>query len=79
MKNERFRVMDLESSLLGGAIYDSELNELRITFKTGQAYLYEEFKEGDWKELQDSESKGSHFNKVIKPNFKCSKLQEDEI
>lgn len=64
--------------------YSPETQTLEIAFssrKSGEpdkVYHYAAFTAEDWKAFQAAESKGSHFLKVIKPKFACTKVEPEK-
>jgi KTSC domain len=67
-----------------GVAYDPATETLELAFtsrKEGQpekVYHYAKFTAADWDAWQAAESKGSHFLKVVKPKFACTKIEEKE-
>jgi hypothetical protein len=67
-----------------GYAYDAATKVLEIAFasrKLGEPdkiYHYADFKAEDWAAFQAAESKGSHFLKVIKPKFSCTKIEPEK-
>lgn len=68
-----------------GYAYDAATKVLEIAFasrKPGEpdkVYHYAEFTAEDWAAFQAAESKGSHFLKVVKPKFKCTKIEPEKV
>lgn len=61
-----------DSSLIASADYDSDTNQLRITFKRkgGQAtYTYEEVPQKVWDGFDAAPSKGQFFSSSIRPLY----------
>lgn len=57
------------SSVLLKATYDTETEEMVITFKTGKEYSYYSIPKIVWNEFRTSESKGSFFSRQIKGKY----------
>ncbi len=60
------------------ARYDAATRTLEIDFKgkdgaKQSTYSYAEVSEDDWKAFQAAESKGTHFARAIRNNFKATK------
>lgn len=54
--------------------YDSDSMELHIRFlNTGATYIYSNVPEAVFEELMSADSKGSYFNRNIKPTYKFEK------
>ncbi len=66
-----------------GIGYQPETKTLEIEFKSRKegvpngVYHYAEFTMADMDAFTAAESKGSHFLKVIKPKFACTKQKEE--
>ena len=63
------RQIPVSSSLLIGAEYDGDAQELRLTFKTGARWAYGNFSESDAEEFEGAGSKGQWFLQNIKGSF----------
>lgn len=65
-----------------GMAYDAATQTLELAFasrKEGEpekVYHYHSFTPADWEAFEAAESKGSHFCRVIKPGFACTKVEE---
>jgi len=66
------------SSLFAAVGYDSQKMELTVKFKSsGDIYVYEGVTPTDWRDLCVAESKGGHFVKYIRNNFRCRKVEPE--
>lgn len=59
----------VESSNIDAIGYDTEAAELWIQFKSGSTYIYTSVPEAVAGELELAASKGSYFNRAIKPTY----------
>lgn len=57
------------STALQGASWDSETGELTVTFRTGDAYTYEDVPEEVWQEFKGASSPGSFYFSSIRGNY----------
>jgi hypothetical protein len=48
--------------------FDSAARELWVQFKDGKTYVYSDVPEEVHTEFMQADSKGSYFNRVVKPN-----------
>jgi hypothetical protein len=64
----------VDSSSLLQVGYDSGSQELYIEFKEGRTYVYSPVPETTYRELLDADSKGSYFNREVKPKYDCRPL-----
>jgi len=64
-----------ESSVLRTAIYDPADRILRLTFRTGAAYDYEDVPEDIFRRLITAESAGAFYNLEIKSHFTARPVQ----
>lgn len=65
--------VDIESSNLKRALYDTETKSLEVEFKNGATYEYEEVPHTIFTRLRMSESQGKYFNTEISKKFKYKK------
>ena len=67
------QVIPVSSSLLSGAKYDEEKQQLHLTFKNGATWIYGDasrpFSQADADEFTGAESHGKHFLQAIKGNW----------
>lgn len=61
------------SSMISTIDYDSENQELTVTFKNGNQYKYFDVPREEFEALRQSESIGSYFNK-IKSKYQFEKI-----
>jgi KTSC domain len=61
----------VDSSNLAQIGYDQEAQELYVEFISGSTYVYSGVPESTAQEIMNADSKGSYFNREIKPNFEC--------
>lgn len=66
--------INIESSNLKNAVYDTITKELIITFKNDAKYSYENVPWEIFTKLRMSESQGKFFNLHISKNFKYKKV-----
>ena len=66
-------IVDIESSNLKRAQYDTESKLLEVEFKTGAIYEYEEVPHTIFTRMRMSESQGKYFNTEISRKFKYKK------
>lgn len=57
------------SSLLAGAAYDAERQELVLTFKRGATWAYSGFSPDDLNDFRSASSQGKHFLQFIKGSY----------
>jgi len=62
-----------QSTMLQEGVYDSETQELKITFVNGTTYNYQEVPAGVWDDLKTAGSPGKFFNQEVKPLFTFTK------
>ncbi len=54
------------SSMLSSCSYDSEANELTVTFVNGRDYTYKDVEKSTYEELIGAPSPGKYFNSIKK-------------
>lgn len=59
----------VESSTLASVGYDATNLMLELEFRSGEVYQYSAVPHRFYRELLDAESKGSFFNRHIRPRF----------
>ena len=67
--------VDIQSSNLTNASYDTESSTLTVTFKTGGIYEYEKVPWDVFAKLRVSESQGKFFNNNIAKVYSYKKLK----
>jgi hypothetical protein len=60
---------ELTSTALSRGTYDTETNELEVTFATGRTYTFENVPEAIWDGLRDASSPGTYFTQQIKGRY----------
>ena len=60
----------VESTALVGMAYDSQRNLLEVEFRDGSVYQYLAVSAQVYENLLRAESKGTYFNREIRPRFK---------
>lgn len=66
--------MDVESSNLVAVDYDEEFAKLRVKFRSGSVYEYDDVPYAVYQELMDAESHGKYFHKHIRTKYHYRKL-----
>ena len=66
--------VELASSNLSSASYDTETKVLTVTFKTGGIYEYYDFPWDMFTRFRMSVSQGSFFSRNISKNYKYKKI-----
>ncbi len=65
-----------ESTCFSEVGYDEAENTLVVTFRdSGSTYAYYDVSSSVWSEFIAAESKGSYYNKKIKGNYDCEKIE----
>jgi hypothetical protein len=67
--------VQIESSNLSEAIYDSSNKNLKVTFKSGNIYEYDDVPWDTFTKFRMAKSQGSYFSKNIAREFEYRKLQ----
>lgn len=67
--------VDVESSNLVKAIYDTQSKNLKVTFKTGNIYEYEDVPWEVFTKFRMAESQGKYFSANIARKYTYKKLQ----
>jgi len=67
--------IDIQSSNLSSASYDTESSILNVTFKTGSIYEYEKVPWDVFTKLRMSESQGKFFNNNIAKVYSYKKIK----
>lgn len=60
---------EMNSSALDKAMYNFETNTLKIQFKSGKIYEYENVDQSVYQRLCEAESQGKFFHDEIKNNY----------
>lgn len=68
------RMEPVDSSNIEAIGYDPGSRSLYIRFLSGTSYVYSEVDEWVHQELMQADSKGSYFNRQIKPNYTYAPL-----
>ena len=59
----------VDSSSIDQIGYDEDNRELWIRFKSGETYAYSDVPATTHEEIMRADSKGSYFNREVKPNY----------
>jgi KTSC domain-containing protein len=59
----------VDSSSIDQIGYAEDERELWVRFKSGDTYAYSDVPPGTHAEIMRADSKGSYFNREIKPNY----------
>jgi KTSC domain len=59
----------VDSSSIDQIGYDEDRRELWIRFKSGETYAYSDVPAATHEEIMRAASKGSYFNREVKPNY----------
>lgn len=68
--------VDIKSTNLKSAVYDTGSKVLTVTFNNGHIYEYYEFPWEKFAKLRMSESQGKYFNSDINGKYKFKKLEK---
>jgi hypothetical protein len=60
---------EFTSTALTRGAYDTETEELEITFGSGRTYTFENVPEAIWNGLRDASSPGTYFTQQIKGRY----------
>jgi hypothetical protein len=66
-------LIEIQSSNLKAATYNTESEELTVTFNNGSIYVYEKVPWAKFTKLRLAESQGKFFNESISKNHKYKK------
>ena len=58
-----------ESTSIAGADYDANTRTLYVRFTNGKTYRGQDFPAEAWRDFVQASSKGSHFNRRIRPLY----------
>jgi len=67
----------VDSSMINKYVYNFATKTLKVEFKSGSLYEYNNVESGLYDELCKSESTGKFFNEKIKNNFDYTQLLTD--
>ena len=67
--------VDIQSSNLQSAVYDTESEDLSVTFNNGSIYEYEKVPWSIFTKLRMAESQGKFFNSDISKKYKYKKVK----
>ena len=74
-EHDKIMMEAVESSNLAAVGYDKEAECLKVTFKSGASYIYENVPAGVWTDILSADSVGSIFHKlVIKGGYSYAKV-----
>lgn len=73
--NGKLIEVDVESSNLDKAVYNTETKNLRVTFKTGNIYEYDDVPWDVFTKFRMAESQGKYFNANISRKYTYKKIQ----
>lgn len=65
----------VSSTAIDKIAYNSELRELRVTFKSGRAYIYDDVPIDTYEELLSAESQGAYFNRNIRDTYEYREVR----
>ena len=65
------RAAALSSSLISRIAYDEAARTLRITFRSGSAYVYHDVPRAEFDALKFAPSAGRYYNACIKGRYRC--------
>jgi hypothetical protein len=64
----------VDSQLLSWVDYDASRRQLRVSFRSGERYLYFQVPASCYRELLEADSKGAFFNRHIRNRFSFQHL-----
>ena len=64
----------VNSSMAKAIGYDCDRQTLQIEFNNGSVYQYTEVEQETWESLQTTDSTGRFFNREIKGNYHCQRV-----
>lgn len=67
-------LVDIKSSNVKSALYDTETEELLVTFNNGSIYGYEKVPWEIFTKFRMSDSQGAYLNSTIKKNYQYKKI-----
>ncbi|MDR6943160.1 KTSC domain-containing protein [Mucilaginibacter pocheonensis] len=66
----------MPSTVISNMDYDTQTGTLRVTYVSGQTYLYKNVPEKAYKELKASRVKGRYLQFFVKDKYDFEKLSE---
>jgi hypothetical protein len=66
-------IVEIKSSNLKGATYNTESEELTVTFNNGSIYIYDKVPWSTFTKFRMAESQGKFFNESVAKNHKYRK------
>ena len=66
----------MPSTVISNMDYDTQTGTLRVTYVSGQTYLYKNVPEKVYKELKTSRVKGRYLQFFVKDKYDFEKLSE---
>lgn len=69
--------MNRKSTMIDNVVYDFANNKLKVRFKNGSVYEYENVDKSVYENLTDAESIGKYFNENIKHKYTHTQLLKD--
>jgi hypothetical protein len=68
------RYQRVESTMMTSVRYDTDSHELRVAFKSGSMYCYQNVPLEIYLALLDAASKGRFFNEYVKDHFPATEI-----
>lgn len=68
-------IVEIQSSNLKAAVYNTELEDLTVTFNNGSIYVYDKVPWAKFTKFRMAESQGKYFNQEISKTHKFTKLK----
>lgn len=65
----------MSSTAIDSIAYDPDRRELRITFKSGRTYVYEDVPVYTYEALLSAESQGAYFNRNIRDAYEYREVR----
>ena len=66
---------EYESSNILSSVYNTDNKELKVSFKGGRTYIYDEVPHKIFTKLRMSDSQGKFFNQNISRNYKYKEVK----
>lgn len=67
--------IDIQSSNLKSAVYDTDSEDLTVTFNNGSIYVYNKVPWNVFTKFRMAESQGKFFNQSIGKSYKFTKIK----
>jgi hypothetical protein len=67
-------LVEIKSTNIKSALYDTETEDLTVTFNNGSIYGYDKVPWEIFTKFRMSESQGAYLNSTIKKNYKYKKI-----